>query len=104
MASAVRRQDAGRLEGDSVCGSRQGEYPGRNHHPWDGGYDGHQLDQLVSQVQLRGPVRGRPAVRVRFLCWPHVSGQGSFLTWINGGWGGSIVGLSSLDGNDASEN
>jgi hypothetical protein len=28
----------------------------------------------------------------------------SFLTWINGGWGGKIVGLSSLDGNDASEN
>ena len=28
----------------------------------------------------------------------------SFLTWINGGWGGSVVGLSSLDGNDASEN
>jgi Domain of Unknown Function (DUF1080) len=28
----------------------------------------------------------------------------SFLTWINGGWGGSMVGLSSLDGNDASEN
>jgi hypothetical protein len=28
----------------------------------------------------------------------------SFLTWINGGWGGSLVGLSSLDDNDASEN
>lgn len=28
----------------------------------------------------------------------------SFLTWINGGWGGNMVGLSSLDGNDASEN
>jgi hypothetical protein len=27
-----------------------------------------------------------------------------FLTWINGGWGGKMVGLSSLDGNDASEN
>ncbi|MBI5085610.1 MAG: DUF1080 domain-containing protein [Acidobacteria bacterium] len=25
-------------------------------------------------------------------------------TWINGGWGGTIVGLSSLDGMDASEN
>ena len=28
----------------------------------------------------------------------------SFCTWINGGWGGSVVGLSSLDGDDASEN
>jgi hypothetical protein len=28
----------------------------------------------------------------------------SFLTWVNGGWGGMMVGLSSLDGNDASEN
>lgn len=28
----------------------------------------------------------------------------SHLTWINGGWGGKMVGLSSLDGNDASEN
>ena len=28
----------------------------------------------------------------------------SYLTWINGGWGGKIVGLSNLDGNDASEN
>ncbi|HEY2013069.1 MAG TPA: DUF1080 domain-containing protein [Bryobacteraceae bacterium] len=28
----------------------------------------------------------------------------SFCTWINGGWGGTLVGLSSLNGNDASEN
>jgi hypothetical protein len=28
----------------------------------------------------------------------------SFCTWINGGWGGSVVGLSNLDGSDASEN
>jgi len=28
----------------------------------------------------------------------------SHCTWINGGWGGSVVGLSSLDGDDASEN
>lgn len=30
--------------------------------------------------------------------------SGSFCSWINGGWGGSVVGLSSLDGDDASEN
>lgn len=28
----------------------------------------------------------------------------SFCSWINGGWGGSVVGLSTLDGDDASEN
>jgi len=28
----------------------------------------------------------------------------SFCSWINGGWGGTMVGLSSLDGDDASEN
>src|SRR5256885_12489870 len=28
----------------------------------------------------------------------------SYLSWINGGWGGNVVGLSSLDNNDASEN
>jgi hypothetical protein len=28
----------------------------------------------------------------------------SFCSWINGGWNGTIVGLSSLDGYDASEN
>jgi hypothetical protein len=28
----------------------------------------------------------------------------SHCTWINGGWGGSVVGLSSLDGDDASDN
>lgn len=28
----------------------------------------------------------------------------SHCTWVNGGWGGSVVGLSSLDGDDASEN
>jgi hypothetical protein len=28
----------------------------------------------------------------------------SFCTWINGGWGGMVVGLSSLDDLDASEN
>jgi len=29
---------------------------------------------------------------------------GSYCSWINGGWGGRLVGLSSLDGYDASEN
>ena len=28
----------------------------------------------------------------------------SHCSWINGGWGGTVVGLSSLDGDDASEN
>ncbi len=28
----------------------------------------------------------------------------SYCTWVNGGWGGTVVGLSSLDGDDASEN
>lgn len=28
----------------------------------------------------------------------------SFLTYVNGGWGGGVTGLSSLDGTDASEN
>ena len=28
----------------------------------------------------------------------------SYCSWINGGWDGTVVGLSSLDGNDASEN
>jgi hypothetical protein len=28
----------------------------------------------------------------------------SFCSWINGGWGGQMVGLSNLDGQDASEN
>jgi len=28
----------------------------------------------------------------------------AFCTWINGGWGGAVVGLSSLDSMDASEN
>lgn len=28
----------------------------------------------------------------------------SFCTWINGGWGGEVVGLSSIDGADASQN
>ncbi|MCW5980303.1 MAG: DUF1080 domain-containing protein [Bryobacteraceae bacterium] len=30
--------------------------------------------------------------------------EDSFCTWVTGGWGGDIVGLSSLDGWDASEN
>jgi hypothetical protein len=30
--------------------------------------------------------------------------KNSFCTWINGGWGGTVVGLSNLDGDDASEN
>lgn len=28
----------------------------------------------------------------------------SYCSWINGGWGGAVVGLSNLDGDDASEN
>src|SRR5689334_4777031 len=30
--------------------------------------------------------------------------RSSFCSWIVGGWGGNIVGLSSIDGSDASEN
>ena len=30
--------------------------------------------------------------------------SGECLTWIVGGWGGSLVGISSIDGRDASEN
>jgi hypothetical protein len=30
--------------------------------------------------------------------------QSSFCTWVTGGWGGDIVGLSNLDGWDASDN
>ena len=30
--------------------------------------------------------------------------EDSYCTWINGGWGGSLVGLSSLNGQDAAEN
>lgn len=30
--------------------------------------------------------------------------QNAYCSWINGGWGGSVVGLSSLNGRDASEN
>lgn len=30
--------------------------------------------------------------------------RGSFCSWINGGWGGTVVGLSSIDSMDASEN
>jgi hypothetical protein len=30
--------------------------------------------------------------------------RGSYCSWINGGWGGSVVGLSSIDSMDASEN
>ena len=30
--------------------------------------------------------------------------NGTFCTWINGGWGGDVVGLSNVDGYDASEN
>lgn len=29
---------------------------------------------------------------------------GAFATWVTGGWGGDIVGMSSIDGWDASEN
>jgi hypothetical protein len=39
-----------------------------------------------------------------FFCGLTFPVNDSYLTWINGGWGGSIVGLSSLDGEDASEN
>jgi hypothetical protein len=40
----------------------------------------------------------------RFLRRHHLPVRDSFCTWINGGWGGEVVGLSSLDGADASMN
>ena len=30
--------------------------------------------------------------------------EDSFVTWVTGGWGGDIVGISSIDGWDASDN
>jgi type 1 glutamine amidotransferase len=39
-----------------------------------------------------------------FFCGLTFPVNDSFCTWIVGGWGGSVVGLSSIDGLDASEN
>lgn len=39
-----------------------------------------------------------------FFCALTFPVKDSHCTWINGGWGGGVVGLSSLDGFDASEN
>jgi type 1 glutamine amidotransferase len=39
-----------------------------------------------------------------FFCGLTFPVQDSFCTWIVGGWGGGVVGLSSIDGMDASEN
>ena len=39
-----------------------------------------------------------------FFCGLTVPVSDSFCTLIVGGWGGSLVGISSLDGQDASEN
>jgi len=39
-----------------------------------------------------------------FFASPTFPVDNSFCSWINGGWGGTVVGLSSLDFDDASEN
>ena len=62
--------------------------------------DGTELPTVNYEVSLKGVKRGGHD----FFCGLTFPVKDNFCTLILGGWGGSLVGLSNLDGRDASEN
>ena len=106
MAVALRRQIAPELEGDAVHGARPGARGERNHHARRRrADDGRHVDRCAfpgSDYEVR--LEAVAAAGLRLLREPDLSGGDSFCTWVTGGWGGDIVGLSSIDGWDASDN
>jgi len=81
-----------RIENDRIVMARGNDMTGIT---WTG-----DLPQVNYEVTLQ-------AMRVDgsdFFCGLTFPVQGAFCSLILGGWGGSVVGLSSLDGYDASEN
>lgn len=61
---------------------------------WGGGFprDGYEIRFEAARLE------GRDFFSITFPVGP------SHCEWVNGGWGGEVVGLSNLDGYDASEN
>jgi hypothetical protein len=62
---------------------------------WTGGYPKSNYEVRFEAARLEGS---------DFFASLTFPVQDSFCTWVTGGWGGDIVGLSSLDGWDASDN
>lgn len=63
-------------------------------------YDGKDFPKMNYEVSLEGKrVEGRD-----FFCTTTFPVGDSFCSFVVGGWGGSVTGLSSIDGIDASEN
>jgi hypothetical protein len=62
---------------------------------WNGGYPRSNYEIRFEAARLEG---GDFFASLTFPV------QDSFCTWVTGGWGGDIVGLSSIDGWDASDN
>ncbi len=70
---------------------------------------GNDLTGVVWTGDLPGPsfrlaMEARRLDGTDFFCTVTVPAGGSYCSFVVGGWGGSVVGFSSLDGLDASEN
>jgi hypothetical protein len=77
-------------EGALVLG--QGTITGIN---WAGAFPKSNYEVRLEAMKVSGP---------DFFAGITFPVRGSYLTWINGGWGGTVVGLSNIDDLDASEN
>ena len=104
--TAVRRQDARQLAALQVPWSGCGHDRGRRHHPGPGKdltgitWGGPALPTTNYELTLQARrLEGRD-----FFAGMTFPVGDSFCSLILGGWGGTIVGLSSIDGIDASEN
>lgn len=113
-AGAVHGQGgwASLFDGKTLKGWKQAPFSGRGKVEVDGGVVVLGVGQLTG-ITLDGPFP-KSDYEIRFEA-ARLAGSDFFAgitfpvreshcSWINGGWGGSVVGLSSLDGEDASDN
>ena len=106
-ARPVRRQEPGRLEEGRVVQGGRGQGRGRVDRPGDGrADDGGRLapGRTCPTTDYELTFEARRTEGGDFFAAATFPVGASFLTLVNGGWGGSVTGLSSINGADASEN
>ena len=102
---AFRRQDARRLESDRFWRPGQGRGPRADdrHGPRQRD-DRRHLDRQAAAKQLRTDAGRQTVEGSDFFCTTTFPVGDKCCSFVTGGWGGSVIGLSNVDHMDASEN
>ena len=104
MEADVRRRLTPELARDAFCRQRQNFGRRQSHRPRRRVHDGRQLHRRFPKTNYELRLEAMRADGHDFFAGITFPVNDSHCSWIVGGWGGSIVGLSSLDDMDASEN